>query len=90
MKDETKKKILEKILIIGLPTYLFVSALNGAMYNDCQSRIEENNELLEKYGDYNAVLRYQNENLSKITKITKNNIFYFPFGLLYDLAKKRI
>lgn len=86
----TKKKVLERILIFGLPVYFFVSAINGTIYNDCQNRIEENNELLEKYGDYNATLKFQNENLTKRRDATKDNIFYFPFGLIYDLAKKRI
>jgi len=50
MKEKVKKKVLEKILIFGLPVYLFISALNGAVYNDCQSRIEENNYFLNEYG----------------------------------------
>jgi CRISPR/Cas system CMR subunit Cmr6 (Cas7 group RAMP superfamily) len=89
MKEKTKNKVLEKILILGLP-YLFISALDGAVYNYCQSRIEENNFFLNKYGDYTATLRQQNEELTKTRDMTRNNPFYFPFGLFYDLANKRI
>ncbi|MEK6827165.1 MAG: hypothetical protein AABX99_01625 [Nanoarchaeota archaeon] len=81
---------LAKILGLLVSSWIFLSFGNGKIYNDFQERIERNNKISEEYNVADQYLLSQNEKLQKTVDATKNNPLYYPFGLMYDLAKGRI
>jgi hypothetical protein len=89
MKEKTKENLSNLVLVLSC-SLVITSFLNGKVYNDFQNRIEKNNKIIEEDNDYNNYCKRENEKLIPTRDFTKNNPFYFPFGLLYDVANKRI
>jgi hypothetical protein len=89
MKKEIKNKLIDLTAILTV-SYALLSFVNGKVYNDYQEHIERNQATLQAQNYSNEELINENERLKKVANITRNNPLYFPFGLLYDLAEKRL